>query len=115
VPFLFVSFRPAPKTPLAARRCPRSRFGGMERWALELIILVLSFGIFGAYHLWLFFIHDRIHPGGLHSAWAMGKKARAVACATWANDEKDVINGIQCVRNGKRKGGRERASGRLTR
>jgi uncharacterized membrane protein len=71
----------------------------MERWALELIVVIISFGIFIAYHLWLFVLHDRVHPHGVHSAWAMGKKARAVACQTWTLDERDVINGIQAMRN----------------
>jgi uncharacterized membrane protein len=71
----------------------------MQRWALELIVVLISLGIFIAYHCWVFFIHDRVHPGRLHSAWAMGKKARSVACVTWCSDEKDVVNGIQCVRN----------------
>jgi hypothetical protein len=48
----------------------------MDRWKLELAIVIISFGIFVGYHLWLFVIHDKVHPGRLHSAWAMGRKVR---------------------------------------
>lgn len=48
----------------------------MDRWKLELAIVLISLGTFVGYHLWLFVIHDWFHPGGLHSAWAMGRKVR---------------------------------------
>jgi uncharacterized membrane protein len=71
----------------------------MDRWAAELVVVVVSYGIFVGYHLYLFLLHDRIHPHVIHSAWRMGKKARGIACASWTRKESDVINGVQAVRN----------------